>query len=186
MSSYGSRGNSGYGNGYDRDRDSRGSQESGGGSGGGSGYGYGRGGGGGGGAGDRDRGGSYGGGSYGGGRSSGGGGSRGGGRGGGCGRDFGTSFSRGRSPECPDWKSVEKFERCLYSPPQSDRSKDEVAEFRAKHEMSIVKGGKSVPDPIFNFGEAGLPNNVANCLKESGFSVSQSSKTHWEIMKTTH
>ncbi len=96
----------------------------------------------------------------------------GGGRGGGGGtRGFGSSFSA--AVHEPDWSRVrlEKFERCFYRA-RTARDPEDVRRFREQHEITVVKsGGVGVPAPVAGFDEAGLPANVLDCFRDSGFKV---------------
>ncbi|KAJ2097043.1 ATP-dependent RNA helicase dbp2 [Coemansia sp. S100] len=115
---------------------------------------------------DREPGGSYGG-SYGGSR---GGGFGGGGRGGGFG---GGRFPRSEPQELvkPNWNETEllRFEKNFYkeSPIVSARSRQEVDEYREKHQMTVT--GNNIPKPITSFAEANFPDYVMSEIEKLGF-----------------
>ena len=150
-----------------------GSRSGGGGFGGGS-----RSGGGGFGGGDRGRFGDRGGGSRfgGGGDRFGGGGDRFGG-GGGFGGSRGGSSLKGKQPgeglrrvRWDDYSLV-PFEKNFYNPHENCRNANpaEVDEYRKKREISIIRGGSSVPNPIQNFFEGGFPDYVMKEVQRQGF-----------------
>lgn len=70
-----------------------------------------------------------------------------------------------------DWDSASltRFEKNFYTedPRVSQRSEQEVAEFRAKKQMTIQ--GSSVPRPVFSFDEAGYPDYIMSEINRMGF-----------------
>ncbi|RKP24517.1 ATP-dependent RNA helicase DBP2 [Syncephalis pseudoplumigaleata] len=136
---------------------------------------------------------SYGGSSYGGGYSSGGsrggygGGGYGGGYGGGAGGGYGGGgryggggFSGGgdrmgalggelRKPNW-DMETLPKFEKNFYQehPAVSARSNEEIAAFRAQHQMTVY--GTNIPKPVTTFEEASFPSYVLKEVMALGFS----------------
>ncbi|KAJ2584571.1 ATP-dependent RNA helicase dbp2 [Coemansia sp. RSA 1836] len=118
---------------------------------------------------DREPGGSYGGhsGGYGGGGSYSGGGGR-GGFGGGGGR-----FGRSEPQELvkPNWNAAElpRFEKNFYKEAAvvTARSRQEVEEYREKHQMTVT--GNNIPNPITSFAEANFPDYVISEIEKLGF-----------------
>lgn len=94
----------------------------------------------------------------------GGGGGFGGGRGGG---DLGSSLVT------PDWEyelpNLIKFEKNFYmeAPSVSERSDDEVEQYRRQHRMNLF--GKGIPKPITTFAEASFPTYVLEEVEALGF-----------------
>lgn len=105
----------------------------------------------------RDRGYGYGG---------GGGDGRGGGGGGG-----GRRNAAGSNLRKPRWdlSRLEPFKKDFYVPLASvqDRTSQEIEDWRRKWEISLK--GKTIPNPVMNFEEAGFPDYVMDELKKMNF-----------------
>ncbi|KAJ5666909.1 ATP-dependent RNA helicase dbp2 [Penicillium macrosclerotiorum] len=104
-------------------------------------------------------GGGYGGGGYGG---------RGGGYGGGGG-DRMSNLGAGLKNQEWDLSTLPKFEKSFYKEHEdvTNRSEQEVQEFRKKHQMAVQ--GTDVPRPVETFDEAGFPQYVLSEVKSQGF-----------------
>ncbi|OJJ82421.1 DEAD-box ATP-dependent RNA helicase DBP2 [Aspergillus glaucus CBS 516.65] len=68
-----------------------------------------------------------------------------------------------------DMDSLPKFEKAFYKehPDVTNRSQQEVDDFRKKHEMAVQ--GKDIPRPVETFDEAGFPQYVLTEVKAQGF-----------------
>ncbi|KAJ2490590.1 ATP-dependent RNA helicase dbp2 [Coemansia sp. RSA 2050] len=94
-----------------------------------------------------------------------------GGRGGGF--SGGGRFGRSEPQELvkPNWNETElpRFEKSFYkeSPAVATRSRQEVDEYRAKHQMTVT--GNNIPNPITSFAEANFPDYVISEIEKLGF-----------------
>ncbi|KAL1501305.1 hypothetical protein ABEB36_006650 [Hypothenemus hampei] len=68
-----------------------------------------------------------------------------------------------------DFSRLEPFKKEFYVPHQavSDRPYYQIEEWRKNKEITLK--GKSIPDPVLNFEEAGFPDYVLTELRKSGF-----------------
>lgn len=108
---------------------------------------------------------------------------RGGGPGGGFGRgggggpgSFGSSFGNnepGKGLRRPKWDQYQlvPFEKHFYNPHPSlaNANPRDVEKYRHDREITIVRGGQNVPNPITNFNQAGFPDYVSREIERNGF-----------------
>ncbi|KAJ5974196.1 hypothetical protein N7481_011406 [Penicillium waksmanii] len=101
----------------------------------------------------------------------GGGGGYGGGGGGfgGAGGDRMSNLGQGLKQQEWDLSTMPKFEKSFYKEHEdvTNRSEEQVQEFRAAHKMAIQ--GTGVPRPVETFDEAGFPSYVLSEVKAQGF-----------------
>ena len=79
----------------------------------------------------------------------------------------------GKNLKDREWDDVSLTEvsRNFYNPSNItvDRSEDEIEAFRNEHHISIVRGARHAPKPMFTLEETGFPEEILAHMRRSGF-----------------